>query len=265
MPLGHHGAEVFATARGAVLRDHYGLPAYPRGHDEHAIRLEGQEDSQEERAHRHLDDGPLDHLVGIVGPCVGTLGLPTGASLGLGFGDRRVDLRRLTRVYRWLDPSLDENAVFEVLREQWCDLIQHPEKWVETLPPAVWDPNVAVQRKEDPSSPVKKFELPLVGKHLAKLRNLEFPTLTQHLPGLGRNRELDVYGHLPTVLEAIEGLIEDTSRFTTYLAEVHALQHLGISFREWQQLQPPLGKPDDQSEVMCIHLAEPLALTAGSE
>src|SRR5215472_3908440 len=49
----------------------------------------------------------------------------------------RVDLRRLTRVYRWLDPSLDENAVFEVLREQWCDLIQHPEKWVETLPPAV--------------------------------------------------------------------------------------------------------------------------------
>jgi len=124
----------------------------------------------------------------------------------------KVDLRRLTHVYQWLDPSLDENAVFEGLREQLCDLIQYPERWVETLPPAVWDPSVAVREKETPPQPGKTFELPWVGRHLAKLRDLELPTLAQRLPGLGRPRELDVYGHLPTVMETIEGLIEDASR-----------------------------------------------------
>jgi hypothetical protein len=174
----------------------------------------------------------------------------------------KVDLRRLTHVYQWLDPSLDENTVFEGLREQLCDLIQYPEKWVETLPPAVWDPSVAVREKEAPPQPGKKFELPWVGRHLAKLRDLELPTLAQRLPGLGRPRELDVYGHLPTVMETIEGLIEDASRFNAYRAEVHAMQHTGIGFREWRQLRPPPDEPDDQSGVICINLVEPLALTA---
>jgi len=158
--------------------------------------------------------------------------------------------------------ELDENTVFEGLREQLCDLIQYPEKWVETLPPAVWDPNVAVREREAPAQPAKKFELPWVARHLAKLRDLELPTLAQLLPGLARPRELDVYGHLPTVMETIEGLIEDTSRFNAYRAEVHAMQHTGISFRQWQQLRPPADEPDDQSGILCINLVEPLALTA---
>jgi len=72
------------------------LPAYPRIPDEHASGLEGQEGPQEERAHRHLDLGPLDDLVGIVGPCVGKLGLPTGAGLGLDVDDLRGRHQRLT-------------------------------------------------------------------------------------------------------------------------------------------------------------------------
>ncbi len=40
------------------------------------------------------------------------------------------------------------------------------------------------------------------------------------------------------------------------------MQHTGISFREWRQLRPPPDEPDDQSEVICINLVEPLALTA---
>jgi hypothetical protein len=63
------------------------LPAYPCIHDEPSIGLEGQKDVQEEKAHRHLDLGPLDDLVAIGGPCVGTLGLPTGAGLGLDVDD----------------------------------------------------------------------------------------------------------------------------------------------------------------------------------
>jgi hypothetical protein len=65
------------------------LPADPRSHDEHAIGLEGQEGPQAERAHRHRDLGPLDNLVRIVGPGVGTLGLPTGAGLELDVDDTR--------------------------------------------------------------------------------------------------------------------------------------------------------------------------------
>lgn len=48
-----------------------------------------------------------------------------------------IDLRRLTKIYQWLDPSLDENAVFQMHRDNIPKLIQEPNKWVESLPPAI--------------------------------------------------------------------------------------------------------------------------------
>jgi hypothetical protein len=98
LPHSHHGAEVVSTAQGAVFRGQHGLlerpwgwhlPADPRIPDEHATRLEGQDNSQKEGAHCHLDLGPLDDLVCITGPWVGTLGLATGAGLGCDCDDLR--------------------------------------------------------------------------------------------------------------------------------------------------------------------------------
>lgn len=51
----------------------------------------------------------------------------------------KVDLRRLSKVYRWLDPKLDENRVFEDLREKLFSLIREPELWIKSLPAAIWD------------------------------------------------------------------------------------------------------------------------------
>ena len=40
----------------------------------------------------------------------------------------QIDLRRLTRIYQWIDPALDENAVFELQRENLIKLVQDPNK-----------------------------------------------------------------------------------------------------------------------------------------
>ncbi len=51
----------------------------------------------------------------------------------------QIDLRRLTRIYQWIDPTLDENAVFELHREDLIKLVQDPNKWVDSLPSAILD------------------------------------------------------------------------------------------------------------------------------
>ncbi|MEH1908715.1 MAG: hypothetical protein V7L05_21015 [Nostoc sp.] len=53
----------------------------------------------------------------------------------------QIDLRRLTRIYQWLDPTLDENAVFDMQRMNLFILAQDPNnaKWAESIPAAIWD------------------------------------------------------------------------------------------------------------------------------
>ena len=44
-----------------------------------------------------------------------------------------IDLSRLTRIYNWKDSSMDENSVFELLREAWFSRSDIGE-WIESLP-----------------------------------------------------------------------------------------------------------------------------------
>lgn len=163
----------------------------------------------------------------------------------------KVDLRRLTGVYRWLNPGSDEGTVFEALRARFCDLIERPEAWVATLPPSVWDPRI--DRRAEPA-PTQQRGRDWAGV-LAPLRNLQLPV---RLPGLGPNRAHEVYEHLPEVMSTIEGLIEDARRLSAYRTEINAIREMGIGFREWQNLPAPPGS----SGLMFIHLGEPIALAA---
>jgi hypothetical protein len=160
----------------------------------------------------------------------------------------RVDLRRLTRVCRWMDPSMDENAVFEALRDGLADLLRQPEKWIESLPPAVWDPKV---HRPQPKP---------VGGYLAPLRSLGLPAFALRVPGFGPTDEARVFERLPQVMDAVEGAIEDARRFEAYRAEIGAVRRLGISFREWQNL----AAPADAAELLFIRLLEPFGAERAS-
>jgi hypothetical protein len=152
----------------------------------------------------------------------------------------KVDLRRLTRVCRWMDPSMDENGVFEALRDGLADVVRSPDKWIESLPPPVWDPKVHLAQPK------------AAGNYLAPLR-LRLQSFALRVPGFGQDDEGKVFERLPQVMDAVEGLIEDARRFEAYRAEIGAVRRMGIGFREWRSLPAP----SEDAELMFINLLEP--------
>lgn len=131
----------------------------------------------------------------------------------------KIDLRRLTKVYRWTNPTLDENAVFEMQRENIIAFTQDPNKWVESLPPAIWDSKVDWLGKafwEDPKP--------------------------------------NIYARLPQALESMESMIETNQRFEAYREEIQAISKLGIKFNEWLKLYPSDKTQPDEAKIMFIML-----------
>lgn len=45
-----------------------------------------------------------------------------------------VDLRRLTEVYSWMDPTLSESDVFEMHRENFAYFVRNPNKYINSIP-----------------------------------------------------------------------------------------------------------------------------------
>lgn len=129
----------------------------------------------------------------------------------------QIDLRRLTKVYQWINPSWDENAVFEIQRENLVKLAQDPNKWVESLPSAIWDSKVDWAGKAfwDDPKPI-------------------------------------IYERLPQALESIESMIETNQRFEAYKDEVQVISELKISFQEWLQITPSEETRPEGANLMFI-------------
>lgn len=136
----------------------------------------------------------------------------------------KIDLRRLTRIYQWIDPSLDENAVFQMQRENLFKIAREPNKWVESLPAAILT-RVEVQ-----------------GGWLG--------------PSQGDLKQ-EADKRLPQVLEVMESMVETNYRFEGYQAEIAAITQLGITFHDWLQLAPAQEKPEG-AELMYIIPSKPL-------
>lgn len=139
----------------------------------------------------------------------------------------QIDLRRLTRIYQWSDPTLDENAVFEMQRENLAELIENPDQWVNSLPPAIWDSKVD-----------------WVGK------------------AFWDNPQPQIFSRLPNTLETIECVIETNNRFEGYQAEIQTIGQLGITFHEWLQLTPATKNEPDQDRLMYIIPSKSLKMAA---
>jgi hypothetical protein len=154
----------------------------------------------------------------------------------------KVDLQRLTKVFQWFRPELDERTVFEEQRENIFNLAQNQEQWIQTLPLAIWDPIINFQEKSTLFSKFDAFEL--FGSKRSPVSNTK------------------VYERLATIIEEIEAIIEDMQRFHAYRMEVQAIQKLNLSFSQWQQLAPPADSTGEPSGLMMITLPKPLMLTS---
>jgi tetratricopeptide (TPR) repeat protein len=124
------------------------------------------------------------------------------------------DLRRLTEIYHWMNPSLKENDVFELQRENFVEFVKHPHKSLNALPKPML---LGIKNKKD------------------------FPQ------------------YLPKFLEMAESMIETNDRFEAYEMEVKAIAQLGITFHEWQQLQPSEPTTTEQT-VMLIIPSKPITI-----
>jgi tetratricopeptide (TPR) repeat protein len=134
-----------------------------------------------------------------------------------------IDLRRLTRIYQWTDPDLDENAVFEMQRENIFKLAENNDEWLAKLPSAI------IERSEIPWSLFGGNPTPFTGRF-----------------------EKEAYKRLPQALATIESMIETNHRFNSYLTEIQLISQLGISFHEWLQLNPSTEVKPEGAELMYV-------------
>jgi len=174
----------------------------------------------------------------------------------------QIDLQRLTRVYRWLHPTVDENTMFEIQRENLFNLALNPEVWIASLPQAIHIPKKGgIFSQKMIMDFAKRFE---------KLKKIEIPKQVKDFSGVLfsmskglRNNPLngldlkqfstcEIYERLPQILELIEEMIENFSRLETYLEEIKTIQQLGSSFKEWRQLGTPLNQANSISGLKCI-------------
>ncbi|MEH2164193.1 MAG: hypothetical protein V7K38_24860 [Nostoc sp.] len=139
----------------------------------------------------------------------------------------QIDLRRLTRIYQWIDPALDENAVFELQRKNLFKIAKDPQKWLDSIPAAILTQVEVEGGWFGPSQDDLKQE---------------------------------AYKRLPQVFEVMESMIETNLRFEAYQTEVQAISQLGISFHDWLKLTPSTEIKPDGAELMYIIPSKPLEL-----
>jgi hypothetical protein len=145
----------------------------------------------------------------------------------------QIDLSRLTKVYQWLDPTLNEGSVFELLRE---NLMSWPRdrfqesghKWVKALPPAI-----AAGAEVQGSIWGNRDEL---GAEAMK--------------------------RLPRAMERMEYMIETCRRFDGYELEVKSMAQMKMTFQKWRELAPVKEISPATSELIYIIPAKPLAIAS---
>jgi hypothetical protein len=143
----------------------------------------------------------------------------------------QIDLRRLTKIYQWLDPSIDEIALFELQRENLFNWkrdqgLESNYRWIDSLPAAIVS-----------STEVKGS---LFGNR-------------------GETKQ-EAMKRLPQVMEIMESMIETNYRFEGYQTEIKAIAQLGLSFHDWMKLAPSSEIAPKGANLFYIVPDEPVAV-----
>ena len=156
-------------------------------------------------------------------------------------------LKRLTKVYQWLEPGLDESDVFEMQRENLFRLAQNPEEWTNSLPQAIRI------RKGRTATPTNVFNS--LAKQSKKFIGA-LPSMSKVKAGspeaVTPSPETEAYGRLPAMMELMETMVENNDRFAMYESEVGTIHRLGIGFQEWRHLAPVSTAQGNETELIYI-------------
>lgn len=131
-----------------------------------------------------------------------------------------VTLKRVTKIYQWFSPDMDEAAVFEMLREALFAFPRSQGDWIKSLPPCIrLDRSIGPK----PTAAQVGWKKIIAGQDW-RPSTWSLPSLTEILP------------RLPATLETVETMIEDQRRFETYIAEVAQVYKSGMTFQRWNEL-----------------------------
>ncbi len=162
----------------------------------------------------------------------------------------QVGLKRLTKVYQWLEPKLDESDVFELQRENLFKLAQNPSEWTNSLPQAISIP------KESSTALANVFNgLAKQSKKLIETLPSKSKTHVSTSKAVTSSFETDIYGRLPAIIELIETLVEDDNRLAMYESEIEAIHRVGMSFQEWRQLTPSSTTQENGADLIYITIS----------
>jgi hypothetical protein len=158
-----------------------------------------------------------------------------------------VGLQRLTKVYQWLEPGLDESDVFEMQRENLFKLAQNPEEWTNSLPQAIRIPKVGTTMSTNVFNDLARQSKKFIGAlpSMSKMKAGSPETVTP-------SPETEAYGRLPTIMELMEMMIENDNRLAMYESEVEIIHRLGMGFQEWRQLAPSSPAQGDETDLIYI-------------
>jgi hypothetical protein len=162
----------------------------------------------------------------------------------------QVGLKRLTKVYQWLEPGLDESDVFDMQRENLFNLAQKPEGWINSLPPAIRISKHGAATQTNLFNGLAKQSKKIIDALPSRSKISGAKSGPQEAGT--QSPEIEIYGRLPVTMEVMESMIEDVNRLAMYEAEVEVIHRLGMSFQEWQHLAPSSPAQGNESNLMYI-------------
>ncbi|MBE3144124.1 MAG: hypothetical protein IMZ61_09410 [Planctomycetes bacterium] len=165
----------------------------------------------------------------------------------------QVGLKRLTKVYQWLKPGLDESDVFEMQRENLFNLAQKPEKWINSLPQAIRISKGGSATQTNVFNGLAKQSKKFIGALPSMSKISGSKTGSQE--AVKQSPEIEIYGRLPATMGLMESMVEDDNRLAMYESEVEMIHRLGMSFQEWRQLTPSSTAQGNGTDLIYISVS----------
>ena len=157
----------------------------------------------------------------------------------------QVGLKRMTKIYQWLQPGLDESDVFEMQRENLFRLAQNAEEWMISLPQAIRIPKNRTATSTNVFNGLAKQSKKLI-------EALPLSKTKAGSQAAAPSPETDAYGRLPAMMELMETMAENNDRFAMYESEVGTIHRLGMGFQEWRQLAPSSTAQGNETDLIYI-------------
>lgn len=155
--------------------------------------------------------------------------------------------QRVIEVMRWANPKCAVSDFLARVPAQIEELEASSIEWINSLPPAIYDPTV------DSQESWAEWMLRQPGLLLA-------PWLPSGWVHKQAQQAWIIEHRLPDTFHVMEVQLETLRRLQGYILEIRTAQILGISFRSWQALTPSDATQDSENQLMYLIFAEPILL-----